>query len=95
MLLGSHIALVVYMVTLVSGVALFCIPNVVPWDGTLVIALLCLQLTYPLFLWTTASQAWRGAWRVLRIAHGITLILVLLVIGIAFLATPDVSGFRS
>lgn len=92
---SSHIALVAYMVTLVSGVALFCIPNVVPWDGTLVIALLCLQLTYPLFLWVTAAQALKGAWRVLRIAHGITLILVLLVIGIAFLATPDVSGFRS
>lgn len=83
------------MVAVVVGVAIFCVPNVLPWDGTMVLAILGLQLTYPLFLWATAGQAWKGAWRMLRTAHGITIVLVLLVIGLAFLATPDVSGFSS
>lgn len=95
MLLVMRIVLVAYMVALLVGVGIFCIPNVVPEDGTVVLAILCLQLTYPLFLRATAAQAWTGAWRVLRIAHGITFVVVLLVIGIAFLATPDVSGFSS
>ncbi len=95
MVITSRIVLVLYIVAVVIGVAVFCLPNVLPEDGTVVQVMLGLQLTYPLFLRATAGQAWKGAWCILRIAHGMVIVLVLVLIGLAFLATPDVSGFRS
>jgi hypothetical protein len=95
MILTARTMLVVYIIALIAAVAIIFTPNVVPEDGTIVLVLLGFQLTYPLFLWFTVAQSWKGAWRALRLAHGIVIVLVLLAVGLSFLTTPDVSGFTS
>ncbi|HRH37238.1 MAG TPA: hypothetical protein PK760_02765 [Flavobacteriales bacterium] len=95
MVSAARSVLVLYVLSLAFGIGLCFAPNVIPDDGTIVQWLLVAQLSYPLFWWMTPKQAWTGAWRRLRMAHGIALLLALLVLAFAWLSTPDVSGFSS
>jgi hypothetical protein len=54
--------------------------------------LLEVQVLYPILWWITRKQQWSHFWRTWRNVHLALVILLLLVTGLAFLATPDLGG---
>ena len=74
-------------------------PGFLKWwhhvEGQPELNLFLLQLGYPLFWWFTRKPAWTGIWGWLRKAHGIAVVVLVVALLLLFLATPDVSGFRS
>ena len=54
--------------------------------------LLFAQLAYPLFWWLSRKVAWTGIWRTWRTIHLWLVLLLLLAVGIGWLATPDLGG---
>jgi hypothetical protein len=74
-------------------------PGFLKWwyelEGQPELDLFLVQIGYPVFWWFTRQQEWTGFWAVWRMAQLIAVIALLLVFGLLFLATPDVSGFTS
>lgn len=53
------------------------------------------QLSYPVFWVLTRRMEWTGSWFLLRRSHLGLVLLIVLALLLLFLATPDVSVFRS
>lgn len=60
--------------------------------GQFELTLLEVQMLYPILWWFTRKQPWSPFWRAWRNTHLALVFLLLLVTGLAFLATPDLSG---
>jgi NhaP-type Na+/H+ or K+/H+ antiporter len=54
--------------------------------------LLLVQLAYPLNWWLSRNLSWSAFWRTWRTIHLALVLLLLLAIGLAWLATPDLGG---
>lgn len=61
-------------------------------DGQPEFHLLTAQLVYPLFWWLGRDIAWSTFWRTWRLVHLALVILLILAVGLLWLATPDLGG---
>ena len=61
-------------------------------DGQPEFYLLLVQVLYPLLWWLSRKLPWTPFWRVWRTVHLALVLLLMLVTGLLFLATPDLGG---
>jgi hypothetical protein len=61
-------------------------------DGQPEFDLLLVQMAYPLYWWLSRKLPWSPFWRIWRRTQLALVLLLFLVVGLAFLATPDLGG---